>query len=233
MCPSPQRHNLDGAESTGLRCQSRRGATTERRPAPACSQSSHADSPGSHMRCSGVERRDCDCQQHALAAFLHSNDPTRVRRHGAWEIGDGRAIGAVASAAPLHGVGRGFESLIAHHFSPCKASRRIHPYTPRAPPMTTLCRSVLRWSLPDTSARWGSRFESDAILMRRTTPALPTVRSKQHLEIHEGHTTVNDTANLTEAAFDVEASCPSLRVVGVQANRLARPGSGDCRCIRQ
>ena len=32
------------------------------------------------------------------------------------ECRSGRAIGAVASAAVLHTVGRGFESLIAHHF---------------------------------------------------------------------------------------------------------------------
>ena len=31
--------------------------------------------------------------------------------------GNGWAIGAVASASALHAVGRGFESLIAHHFS--------------------------------------------------------------------------------------------------------------------
>lgn len=35
-----------------------------------------------------------------------------------------RAIGAVASAAVLHTVGRGFESLIAHHFILNQASVR-------------------------------------------------------------------------------------------------------------
>jgi hypothetical protein len=93
-------------------------------PVPAGARSLQSNTSICLSRISARIRRFADGQTPPPVVFMIAS---KVRGSPRW------ALGAVASASRLHRVGRGFESLSAHHFSD-EGTRQFHRHLVRSEP---------------------------------------------------------------------------------------------------